>query len=80
MKPLVSLQNITHSFGANVVLRDVSLDIPQGSFTVLLGPSGSGKTTLLSILGGFLFPGEGSVSIGGEDVTAVPPAKRPTTT
>ena len=47
---------------------------------MLLGPSGCGKTTLLSIIGGFLTPTEGSVSIGGVDVTALPPARRPTTT
>ena len=62
------------------MLKDVSLNIEPGSYTVLLGPSGSGKTTLLSILGGFVTPSEGKVLIGGEDCTAVPPAKRPTTT
>ena len=46
----------------------------------LLGPSGCGKTTLLSILGGFVEPTEGRVQIGGQDMTRVPPAKRPTTT
>ncbi len=54
--------------------------IEPGSYTVLLGPSGSGKTTLLSILGGFVTPSQGKVLIRGEDCTAVPPAKRPTTT
>ena len=58
----------------------MSLKIAPGSYTVLLGPSGSGKTTLLSILGGFVTPTEGKVFIGGEDCTAMPPAKRPTTT
>ena len=46
----------------------------------LLGPSGCGKTTLLSVLGGFIDPSEGSVLIGGRDMTHVPPRKRPTTT
>ncbi|TIP68857.1 MAG: ATP-binding cassette domain-containing protein, partial [Mesorhizobium sp.] len=54
--------------------------IEPGSYTILLGPSGSGKTTLLSILGGFVTPSQGKVLIRGEDCTAVPPAKRPTTT
>jgi len=47
---------------------------------VLLGPSGSGKTTLLSVIGGFTVPTSGTVAIAGRDVTALPPAQRPTTT
>jgi spermidine/putrescine transport system ATP-binding protein len=63
-----------------MALASVSLTIPAGSYTVLLGPSGSGKTTLLNILGGFLDPTAGRVVIGGEDVTHMSPAKRPTAT
>jgi spermidine/putrescine transport system ATP-binding protein len=77
---LVQMNHISHSFGKTPVLRDVSLAIAPGSYTVLLGPSGSGKTTLLSILGGFLVPSSGEVLINGIDCTKVPPAKRPTTT
>jgi spermidine/putrescine transport system ATP-binding protein len=44
----------------------------EGSFTSLLGPSGSGKTTLLRIVAGFIIPDQGSVSIGGRDVTHTP--------
>ena len=78
--PLVDIRNVSHRFGQLAVLKDVSLAIEPGSYTILLGPSGSGKTTLLSILGGFVTPSEGKVFIRGEDCTAVPPAKRPTTT
>jgi spermidine/putrescine transport system ATP-binding protein len=78
--PLVDIRSISHRFGQMTVLRNVSLQIEPGSYTVLLGPSGSGKTTLLSILGGFVTPSEGKVFIRGEDCTSVPPAKRPTTT
>lgn len=78
--PLVDIRNVSHRFGQLAVLKDVSLKIEPGSYTILLGPSGSGKTTLLSILGGFVTPSEGKVFIRGEDCTAVPPAKRPTTT
>ncbi len=80
MTALVSIENISHSFGATRVLNDVSLAIPPDSYTVLLGPSGSGKTTLLSILGGFLTPSRGRVLIRGKDCTALAPAKRPTAT
>ena len=47
---------------------------------VLLGPSGSGKTTILSMIGGFAAPTAGRVLIAGQDVTKLPPAKRPTAT
>ncbi|RWA76742.1 ABC transporter ATP-binding protein [Mesorhizobium sp.] len=78
--PLVDIRNVSHRFGQHPVLKNVSLAIEPGSYTILLGPSGSGKTTLLSILGGFVTPSEGKVFIRGADCTAVPPARRPTTT
>jgi ABC-type Fe3+/spermidine/putrescine transport system ATPase subunit len=56
----------------------VSLDVPPGAFVSLLGPSGCGKTTLLRLVGGFETPDAGVVRIGGADVTARPPQKRPT--
>jgi spermidine/putrescine transport system ATP-binding protein len=78
--PLVDISSVSHRFGQHTVLKNVSLQIEPGSYTILLGPSGSGKTTLLSILGGFVTPSEGKVLIRGVDCTTVPPAKRPTTT
>jgi spermidine/putrescine transport system ATP-binding protein len=80
MSALVSIEKISHSFGASRVLEEVTLSLPPESYTVLLGPSGSGKTTLLSILGGFLTPDQGRVLIKGEDCTALAPARRPTAT
>lgn len=79
-EPLVRMAGITQRYGAATVLDDVSMEIARGEFTVLLGPSGSGKTTLLNILGGFLVPSAGDVLIDGKDMTAVPPATRPTAT
>ncbi len=80
MTAVLSIENIIHNYGKARVLENVSLQIANGSYTVLLGPSGSGKTTLLSILGGFLQPDQGRVLINGIDCTSMPPAKRPTAT
>jgi len=78
--PAVEFRNISMRFGEKLALQNIDLTIAEGSFVVLLGPSGGGKTTLLNILGGFLEPSAGQVLIKGEEVTHVPPAKRPTTT
>src|SRR5205823_7291059 len=51
------------------VLKGVNLDIPQGDFLALMGPSGSGKTTLLNLMGGLDLPTEGSVKVGGVDIS-----------
>ncbi|MCD2183817.1 ABC transporter ATP-binding protein [Rhizobium sp. GN54] len=80
MTASVSIRNLTKTFATFKALDDVWLDIAAGEFIVLLGPSGCGKTTLLSILGGFLTPTGGTVTIGDRDMAGVPPALRPTTT
>ena len=76
----VSITSLNHWFGDFHALKDIELDIRAGEYITLLGPSGCGKTTLLSVLGGFITPTQGTVSIGGRDMTRVAPAKRPTTT
>lgn len=80
MTSAISVQNVTMLFDGFEALKDVTLDVETGSYAVLLGPSGCGKSTLLSILGGFCTPTLGRVSLGGQDVTSVPAAKRATTT
>jgi putative ABC transport system ATP-binding protein len=51
------------------VLQGVNLEIVKGEFLALMGPSGSGKTTLLNLIGGLDTPTEGSVEVGGVDIT-----------
>ena len=58
----------------------VSFDVGEGELFALLGPSGCGKTTTLRIVGGFIEPSAGEVEIRGQDVTALPPHRRPTNT
>ena len=50
---LLRIQNVAKSFGKNMVLRDISLDVAEGEFLTILGESGSGKTTLLRMIAGF---------------------------
>ena len=54
---------------ALAVLRDVTFDIPQGTFVSIVGPSGSGKTTLLGLLAGLDLPSRGNVTLDGADLT-----------
>jgi ABC-type Fe3+/spermidine/putrescine transport system ATPase subunit len=58
------------------VLREVSLSVPDGSFVTLLGPSGCGKTTVLRIVGGFVEPDAGAVTLGGTSLLGLPPERR----
>ncbi|MFB6266166.1 MAG: phosphonate ABC transporter ATP-binding protein [Halodesulfurarchaeum sp.] len=65
----VSLRNVTKIYGTSTVaLDDVSFDVEEGEFVVLLGPSGAGKSTMLRVLNGLTEPTEGTVEIGGRAV------------
>src|SRR5216110_1657135 len=72
----VRLDGVRKQWSHTVAVGPLSLEIPRGEILVLLGPSGSGKTTVLRLLGGFETPDAGRIEVAGEDVTAVPPARR----
>jgi len=65
---LVQLSNVRIDRGGRTILRDVSLQVPQGSITAVLGPSGSGKSTMLAALTGELRPVTGSVQLFGREI------------
>ena len=64
------------AFGTTPILRGVDLEIPEGSFAVLVGPSGCGKSTLLRLVAGLEQADEGSIALAGRDVTQLPPRDR----
>jgi len=74
------LERLDKKFEATEAVRELSLDIERGEMLSLLGPSGCGKTTTLRMVGGFLRPDGGRIVLDGEDITALPPERRPTAT
>jgi multiple sugar transport system ATP-binding protein len=73
----VRLQHISKTYDGGVTaVRDVSFDVADGEFVVLVGPSGCGKTTLLRMIAGLEEISGGELSIGGKVVNAVPPKDR----
>ncbi|MCC6648319.1 MAG: sn-glycerol-3-phosphate ABC transporter ATP-binding protein UgpC [Polyangiaceae bacterium] len=72
----LSIEGLTKGFGDASILRGVDLRVPDLGFCVLLGPSGCGKSTLLRCIAGLEEPDQGSVRIGGVDVTRLSPRER----
>jgi branched-chain amino acid transport system ATP-binding protein len=70
---VLELQHISAGYDAGLVLRDVSLVVPDNSVVALLGPNGAGKTTLLRVASGLLAPSEGRMLVDGVDVTGAAP-------
>ena len=74
----LAVMAISKNLGGREVVSDLSMTVPSGQLVCLLGPSGCGKTTTLRMIAGFLRPDVGQITIGGIDVTDLPPEDRPT--
>jgi sulfate transport system ATP-binding protein len=72
----IEVEKVSKRFGTFTALEDVNIRVGDGALTALLGPSGSGKSTLLRIIAGLEEPDEGTVTIGGADVTNAPARDR----
>ena len=73
---MLRAERLSRAFGALVVTREVSLQVPLGVRHAIIGPNGAGKTTLFNLLAGELRPGAGRIFLGERDVTALPPNRR----
>src|ERR1700761_3473653 len=72
----LTIANVRKTFGQVEILKGIDIDIDAGEFLILVGPSGCGKSTLLNIIAGLELPTDGSVSIGGREVTYEAPKDR----
>src|SRR3972149_11614001 len=72
----IVLDGLVKRYEGNVVVNDISLEVADGEFFVLLGPSGSGKSTVLRMIAGLVEIEVGRVLLHGRDVTHLPPQRR----
>ncbi len=77
---IIELKNIKKCYDDMVVVEDFNLEVQKGEFVTFLGPSGCGKTTTLRMIAGFEFPTEGEILLNGEDISYLPPNRRPINT
>lgn len=72
---MIKFQNVSKSYGHTAILKNISFDIKQGEFVVLIGPSGCGKTTTLKTINRLIEPDDGKILIDGKDITKVNPVE-----
>lgn len=75
-RPLLEVRGLSAAWDGVPVLQEVTFDLAEGELLVLLGPNGSGKTTLLRCLAGLERPSEGTIRLGGEEISRRPPHQR----
>jgi putative ABC transport system ATP-binding protein len=76
LKPVIAVKSLTYTIGGKPIITDLSFSQQQGQHLLLLGPSGVGKTSLINLIAGLASPSNGSVTIAGEIMSALPGAKR----
>lgn len=81
---MIEISEVSKAYGVGkarfMALNNVSVSVAQNEFFTLLGPSGCGKTTLLRVIAGFVDPTEGTVTMDGDNLLALPPHRRPVNT
>ncbi len=77
---IIELQDVTKYYDDNLVIDHVSFYVNKGEFITFLGPSGCGKTTTLRMIAGFDLPTSGKILLNGQDISLLPPNKRPVNT
>ena len=68
---LLTVENLTKSFGGLLAVQDFSMDVIHGEIHSLVGPNGAGKTTVFNLVSGVLMPDIGRIIFNGEDITAL---------
>ncbi len=77
---IIGLRHVCKQFDGTSVVDDFNLDVKRGEFITILGPSGCGKTTTLRMIAGFELPSSGQILLNGQDISLLPPYKRPVNT
>lgn len=73
---MLELKSLTAGYGESLVVRDISMQVPDGSLVAIMGSNGVGKTTVMKTILGLIKPAEGSISWNGEDITKLPSYER----
>ena len=76
MTDVLTLSNVSKSFGALKVADDVSFSVPKGQALGIIGPNGAGKSTLFNLVTGNFLPDAGQITFLGRDVTRIPAMER----
>src|SRR5690554_4924774 len=77
---IIELINVHKEFDGKTVVDNINLYVNRGEFITFLGPSGCGKTTTLRMIAGFELPTKGQIVLNGQDISHLPPYKRPVNT
>jgi len=77
---IIELKNVFKSYGDVSIIEDLNLYVNKGEFVTILGPSGCGKSTTLRMIAGFELPTSGQILLNGQDISKLPPYKRPINT